>query len=107
VTYSWQRIGGRSVDRAFLLLADDVSTGWTVEHCGHPTANWPYTAHDASGRLILAPNGKGFQKLAYAQTAAIYLASGGKQWASQSAKRDFIYFYGRDPLGRDRIGDAP
>lgn len=36
---------------------------WTVEHCGHPTANFPWTIIDPEGRVILAPNGRGWQNL--------------------------------------------
>lgn len=25
--------------------------GWTIVHCGHPTANWPYALYDAHGRM--------------------------------------------------------
>lgn len=27
--------------------------GWKIEHCGHPTANWPYLLIDPAGRWIL------------------------------------------------------
>lgn len=26
-------------------------SGWTVMHCGHPTALWPWAAIDSTGRL--------------------------------------------------------
>lgn len=27
--------------------------GWTISHCGHPTANWPYILEDPEGRVLL------------------------------------------------------
>jgi protein gp37 len=41
--------------------------GWTVEHCGHPTANFPYMVYTPEGRAVLAPNGRAFQTLAAAK----------------------------------------
>lgn len=38
-------------------------TGFTVQHCGHPTALWPWYGTDPEGLMILAPNGRGFQYL--------------------------------------------
>lgn len=26
-------------------------TGWSIQHCGHPTANWPYALFDPTGRM--------------------------------------------------------
>ena len=26
-----------------------TANGWTLEHCGHPTANWPWDLHDPDG----------------------------------------------------------
>src|SRR3954471_18568760 len=26
--------------------------GWRIEHCGHPTALWPYALFDPAGRMI-------------------------------------------------------
>jgi hypothetical protein len=42
-------------------------TGWTVRHCGHPTANFPYYIETPDGRRVLAPNGRGFQRLELAK----------------------------------------
>lgn len=28
-------------------------TGWQIQHCGHPTANWPYLLLDPSGEMVL------------------------------------------------------
>ena len=40
------------------------TSGWAVEHCGHPTANFPYVAFDPDGRMHTNPNnGRGFRHL--------------------------------------------
>jgi hypothetical protein len=45
-------------------------SGWLVRHCGHPTALWPYYGvPPGGGDMLLAPNGRGFQKLVHAQDA--------------------------------------
>jgi len=28
------------------------TSGWRLEHCGHPTANWPWALYDPAGRFI-------------------------------------------------------
>lgn len=43
-------------------------SGMTVTHCGHPTANFPYYILTPAGEQILAPNGRGFQRLALAKS---------------------------------------
>lgn len=40
--------------------------GYFIEHCGHPTALWPYALYGPDGYIILAPNGRAWQKLAFA-----------------------------------------
>ena len=53
----------------------DVS-GWTVKHCGHPTANYPYYLISPEGdEPIVAANGRGFRSLAAAKGAAKMLAT--------------------------------
>lgn len=44
-------------------------SGWEVRHCGHPTANYPYSAtdpNDPEDRVCVTHNGKGFKTLAVA-----------------------------------------
>ena len=41
-------------------------TGWRLDHCGHPTALWPYALHSPPGhpaadRNVMSFNGCGFQ----------------------------------------------
>jgi hypothetical protein len=40
--------------------------GYLIEHCGHPTALWPYALYGPDGAMILAPNGRAWQKTTYA-----------------------------------------
>lgn len=32
--------------------------GWIIEHCGHPTANFPYMLYDPDGKPHFAVNGR-------------------------------------------------
>lgn len=41
--------------------------GWIIQHCGHPTANYPYMLYDPDGHRHLAANGRGHQTLAAAK----------------------------------------
>lgn len=44
-------------------------SGWEVRHCGHPTANYPYSATDPGdpeARVCVTHNGRGFKTLAVA-----------------------------------------
>lgn len=48
---------------------------YDVEHCGHPTAQFPYLVRRRSdGQAIIAPNGLAFQYLTHAKSAAERLA---------------------------------
>lgn len=29
------------------------TSGWTLEHCGHPTAHWPWLLYDPNGNRVL------------------------------------------------------
>jgi hypothetical protein len=40
--------------------------GYRIEHCGHPTALWPYALYGPDGQMILAPNGRAWRKVVYA-----------------------------------------
>jgi hypothetical protein len=42
-------------------------SGWVIHHCGHPTANFPYYILKPDGERVLAPNGRGFQRLELAK----------------------------------------
>lgn len=39
------------------------SNGWWLEHCGHPTALWPWALYNPQGQLVLAPNRHAFKTL--------------------------------------------
>lgn len=48
--FGWKRTdGGGSKLHAVYTHAK----GWTLEHCGHPTANHPYLLRDSRGRIVL------------------------------------------------------
>lgn len=53
----WTPCGGRSYKHA---------SGWTIQHCGHPTALWPYALYRPDGRMILAPSGRAWPTVASA-----------------------------------------
>lgn len=37
--------------------------GYTIQHCGHPTANYPYGLYGPDREFIPAPNGRAFSTL--------------------------------------------
>jgi hypothetical protein len=51
-------------------------TNWRVEHCGHPTANYPYLIYDPDGNGILAPNGRGWTNVKDAREAVERFVAG-------------------------------
>lgn len=54
---------------------EHLRSGWSVRHCGHPTANYPYTAFSPDGYQAVAPNGRGFTTLQRAMAAVEQLHS--------------------------------
>jgi hypothetical protein len=86
-------------------------SGWTVSHCGHPTANWPYylTApkeHELAGLCIVSFNGKGFRLLVAAQTAVELVHAG----QVEATTRRCVQGVGRvllDAAGEPIIDDEP
>jgi hypothetical protein len=59
----WQRVDG-GVGKIGARYTHP--SGYWIEHCGHPTALWPYALYGPDGRMVLAPNGRAWQKLIYA-----------------------------------------
>lgn len=51
--------------------------GYRIEHCGHPTALWPYALYGPDRKLILAANGRAFQNLKLAAVAVDKLLMAG------------------------------
>jgi hypothetical protein len=51
-------------------------SGYVIEHCGHPTALWPYALYGPGGELIVAPNGMAWQKSIIAAIAVGHLLAG-------------------------------
>lgn len=73
--FTWRAWGMRP-GRHYQLLSHDEDTNVYVQHCGHPTALWPYyiSRHaDGKGPMTLAPNGHGFMSLKDAKEATIQL----------------------------------
>lgn len=61
----WQRVPGTlgKLDTVHI----HTPSGWEIHHCGHPTANYPYCIYKPDGWRVLAPNGRGFQRLELAK----------------------------------------
>ena len=54
----WKRIPGRytpNVGQRYELHRAGKYTGWHVDHCGHPTANFPYAVYDPHGQMHIQP----------------------------------------------------
>jgi len=49
--------------------------GWRIEHCGHPTALWPYALYTPAGQLITAANGRAFRTSALAAAEVLQRTS--------------------------------
>ena len=46
--------GWRPLPRSGLYGRDyEHASGWRIEHCGHPTALWPYLLLDPAGEIVL------------------------------------------------------
>lgn len=60
----WQRTSGASGGKCGARY--DHPTGYTIQHCGHPTALWPYALYAPDGEMILAPNGRAFRTVVLA-----------------------------------------
>ena len=54
------------------------TSGWTVHHCGHPTALWPYyVAHEAKGfATVVSGTNRGFRSIVAARRAVEALVAG-------------------------------
>lgn len=53
------------------------TSGWHVEHCGHPTANWPYSIWHCSLELtVVSHNGMGFRAVKEARAIVEAIAQG-------------------------------
>lgn len=59
----WTRVRGIR-ETKFVGFVHEAS-GWTVIHCGHPTANWPWYAQDPAhpGVAVMTHNGKGWRHI--------------------------------------------
>jgi len=66
----WERFGATDSTCA---AAWRHKSGYVVQHCGHPTANYPYYIIPPAGEMILAENGRGFRLLADAKAEVLEL----------------------------------
>lgn len=70
---TWTKYGGERGRKGacYELSLDGVEVGVQVQHCGHPTANWPYyvTAHWLD-EIVIGENGRGFRLLKLAKDRA-------------------------------------
>lgn len=53
-----------------------LPSGWWIEHCGHPTALWPYLVYSPAGERVLAPNGRAWRSLELAAAEAMRREAG-------------------------------
>jgi hypothetical protein len=52
-------------------------SGYRIEHCGHPTANWPWALYSPKGELLVGRNGMAFRLLADAAAEVDRILAGG------------------------------
>lgn len=73
VIYGWTRLSevGDKCSGAWVH-----SSGWLIQHCGHPTANYPYAAYGPDGFMVVDYNGRGFNSLKRAKGAVDAVRSG-------------------------------
>lgn len=63
----WTKLGARWEHR----------DGWVLQHCGHPTANWPWALYDATGRMHCTGSAGGRPEF-------------GRAWPSLKAAVEFV-----------------
>lgn len=71
----WERIPGPMAGKCgveFLHIS-----GWSVMHCGHPTALWPYYLLQPDRSSVVSFNGRGFKSVAIAQDVVERIVDGG------------------------------
>jgi len=75
--------------------------GWTLEHCGHPTANYPWLLTDPDGQRILtgAVNGMPMCGRAWPTLAAAAQYVQGFIIAAGAHQADVLSARWREPLG--------
>lgn len=60
--YPWRRLDNGAAGK--LGARYGHRDGWVIEHCGHPTALWPYALISPTGELLTNPkNGRAFRTL--------------------------------------------
>jgi hypothetical protein len=69
------------------------SCGWRIEHCGHPTANWPWALYDPKGRMHLYGGRDGRPTC-------------GVAWGNLEDAMSYVYEWGHDAvaaMNRDEL----
>lgn len=69
------------------------SSGWMIEHCGHPTANWPYVLRGPrrSWLIVVSCGGRGFKNLISASRAVALILSGSAIVTSKDCEPGIAY----------------
>lgn len=66
---AWRKIAGDPLGGKFVTYQHPASN-WRIQHCGHPTALWPYYLISPDGlHPIVSHNGRGFRNLAASKAA--------------------------------------
>jgi hypothetical protein len=69
----WTRYKRSADSKGFAYVHE--ASGVEVRHCGHPTANWPYTVNLPDGRMVTSNNGRAFKYVDEAQEVGERLAA--------------------------------
>lgn len=64
---TWERVPGPSDMNAYTMMRGGKLTGWSVRHCGHPTALQPYSVVHGADYY------SGYRRLTEAQANAVRL----------------------------------
>ena len=70
-------------------------SGWHLQHCGHPTALFPWQAFDPDGVILLAPYCKCFRRLLEAMEAVEAVIAGSPTRPIEIALRGLPLEHGR------------
>lgn len=70
----WRRV---DAGRGKLSARYEGPGGFWIEHCGHPTALWPWALYNRQGELLVGRNGRAFWRLELAAAEASRILAGG------------------------------
>lgn len=73
---TWRKIAGDPLGGKFVTYQHPASN-WRIQHCGHPTANYPYYLISPAGlHPIVSENGRAFRNLCAAKAAVACILGG-------------------------------